>query len=475
MNDTSVNGSRSIRQVPSQSPQMAKSDAPEINQIEAQIGVLRYAMMPDAVGQMNLAILRNYFDVPSFDASAATIAEVVYKQADNGENADSLTVAEILKQQGEDEAAVAALNFMQMLPTVAENRDFDYSFDQYLEAMKLHKQHRPMQSRFEVLALRQIIDRPRPLWLIRDIILEIGYSAITGDYGTFKSFIALDMGLAIATGRLWQGRETKRGKVIYIVAEGAYTTADRVKAWMIRHGHKEPPEDFHVIEVPTQIADPQICEELMDAVRDLKPVFIVLDTLAKCNVGKDENSSSDMGLFTDAMNKVSREFGAQVMAIHHNNKSGTARGSNSLPSNVDTHITLRRIDERVVTVRCDKQRSAPFEAFALAGKVVELGEVDEYGAPITSLVFDPTTPPAPAVPKPSRSDNDREKMLEILRAAPDGMRAKEWQGLCDFVSASQFYAHRKSLLAEGKISAARGETCRVTPITPITPIRSSLD
>ena len=292
--------------------------------------------------------------------------------------------------------------------------------------------------------LTEIFERPRPLWSIEGFLLEFGYSAFTGGYGSFKSFIVLDMLLRIATGTEWHGRKVKQGTVVYVVAEGAYTTADRVKAWLIRH-QMEAPENFYVIEIPAQIGDPFVCAQFIEAIVELNPVFVAFDTLAKCNVGADENSSRDMGLFTHGMQEVATQLRCQVMAVHHNNKNGDSRGSNSLPSNVDTHITAKASEGRIITIECEKTKVAPFQKFSLIGRIVELGERDEYENEVTSLVFEPTDTPEKTI---ATTANER-KCLEVL---PDhGATSEEWWQLASEteISKSTFYRCRDSL--KGKL------------------------
>jgi hypothetical protein len=321
-------------------------------------------------------------------------------------------------------------------------------------------------------SLAEIFVRPRPLWLIDGLLLEFGYSAFTGTYGTFKSFALLDMGLCIATGKDYHGRKVKQGTVVYVVAEGAYTTADRAKAWLIRH-QLDAPENFHVIEIPAQIGEAAICELFIESIAELQPVFVILDTLTKCNVGADENSSRDMGLFTHGMQEVASRLKCHVIAVHHNGKNGDARGSNALPSNVDTHITVRANEGKVITIVCEKTKVAPFEKFSLIGRVVELGELDEHGHKITSLVFETTD--APPVEAVERADATRKKVLQVLAGMPEGARATAWQNECErlcIVKGSRFYDYRDELVTGGQVALSNRVYSVSTPITPITPNRS---
>ena len=302
--------------------------------------------------------------------------------------------------------------------------------------------------RFPRSTLSEIFARPRLEYLLQGMFIEIGTGVISADYGGFKSFIALDMGLCIATGRDWMGRKTKRGSVVYVTPEGAYTIADRVKAWMIRHDVKELPENFEVIEMPVQIADATQRQLLIDELRELNPDFVIFDTVAKCNVGRDENDNAAMGEFTHGMEEVSRALEAFVLAIHHNNKQGGARGAISLPANLDASVTLKRSPGRIVTISCDRVKGAPFDDFSLIGRVVEIGELDELGEPITSLVFEPTDTPATSIPQ---ADQTRERILRTLEnAGPNGLTATDWKGRAG-VGRSTLAEHRLALVNENRV------------------------
>ncbi len=309
-------------------------------------------------------------------------------------------------------------------------------------------------NRFPIIGLAEVLTRPRLDFLVQDFILERGTSVVTADYGAFKSFTILDMALCIASGKKWHERQVKRGPVVYIIAEGAYTTADRVRAWQIRYGLPLP-DNFHVIESGVQIAEPQHRAALVAQIRHLNPVLVIFDTLSKCNVARDENDTGSMTGFGGAMREISNELNAQVLVVHHNNRAGTARGNSSLQADADTSIVMEKSAGRVVTIKCDRTKVAPFEPFALIGRVVEIPDrLDEYERPVTSLVFEPTD--APAIVEPvAKADATRERILKVLRTDSDfakGARKSALQIKCDdFVKKSTFYQHLNNLETEQKI------------------------
>jgi hypothetical protein len=339
------------------------------------------------------------------------------------------------------------------LPELSEKGDAADFFanggtvEKLVELFKVAPKWNPTPARrFPRVTLSEIFTRPRLEYLIDGIFIEKGTGVISANYGSFKSFVALDMALCVATGRPWMGREVKRGSVVYVTPEGAYTIADRVKAWMIRHNVQQLPPNFEAIEIPVQIGDATQCALLIDELREMNPAFVILDTLAKCNLGRDENDAAAMGLFTDGMEKIARELDTFVLTIHHNNKNGGARGSVSIPANLDASVTMIASPGRVVTLHCDRVKGAPFDDFALIGRAVEIGETDKHGAPITSLVFESTETPAVA-----QADRTREKIFAALQnAGANGLTATEWQDKSE-VGRSTLAEHRAALVDEKRV------------------------
>lgn len=295
---------------------------------------------------------------------------------------------------------------------------------------------------FPRLKLREVFARPDLEDLVEGFLRERTTSVFGAEYGAYKSFVLLDIGLSVATGRAWQGRTVKRGNVVYIVAEGAYETKARAQVWLQFHGVKDVPENFEIIEVPVQIVNhyAQLIEEL----RAFSPTLVIVDTVAQCNIGRDENATGEMGEFTNAVRTICRELDAHVACAHHNGASGRLRGNTSLPANLDTSISLKQSPGRVVTIECDRTKGAPFEKFSLIGRVVELPERDEHGRNITSLVFETTD-----APEPIEAPNAREKVMAILASAPDGLTTPEWlkSSQENGIAQSSFYRIKKESAA----------------------------
>lgn len=281
---------------------------------------------------------------------------------------------------------------------------------------------------FELFNFQQLGTLPRNEWLVRGLLLENIASVISADSGGFKSFFALDMGLCVALGRPFMGRDTKRGGVVYVAAEGFFTLHERATAWALHH-ECELPENFHALKVPINLGDAATVAAFAGAIESLSPDLVILDTLSQCAVGADENSNAQMADFVRGMMALCGRIGAHVTVLHHNGKaSGTFRGASAIKANVDAHISLERPENdenNTVFVRCEKQRGRPFEPFALRGVEVEIPTTDEYGDAITSLVFEPCGDEVAAQSakhaNAKRADKTRDALLAVFdRCAIEG-------------------------------------------------------
>jgi hypothetical protein len=459
-----------------------------IDPLEAQRGALRHVL---TFGDVNkCALLKNNFGPENFtNSSARAIAEVLYEQYEAGAAIDFADVSKVLQERGQSEAFG---ELFALMPTPEREPEF-------LDCLHTVKNinSRALAPAFETFTFRDLKALPRPQWLIRSLLVEKTTSVISADSGHFKSFIALEMALCVATGTPFHGHEVKRGAAVYVAAEGFYTVYERAAAWAQEQGC-ELPANFHILKVPVNVSNAVALHLFADCVRSFAPALVVLDTLSQCAVGLNENANNEMADFMRGMMQLSDSIGAHVQAVHHNAKgTGTYRGAGAIKANTDTHITLERPEndeQNTVFVRCEKQRGRPFEAFGLRGREVTLPDVDEFGEPVTSLVFEPCGDVAIAKvkhPSSTRADKTRLALLEVfdrvaLEAAEfGGVKVGFWKEAVEeadppICSAASFWTYRKKLEQEGAIEECGAHNgspifkrAASTPSTPSTPICSS--
>jgi predicted transcriptional regulator len=181
-----------------------------------------------------------------------------------------------------------------------------------------------------------------PVYNIPDYpIYAKGLNALVGSSGAGKSFIALDISAKIAM----------LAPVLYIAAEGLYGYSSRWEAWKLHYRVKEN-RNLIFYEKSINLFAPEIVATFINEVKnDICPdgvEMIIVDTVARCMVGGDENSTRDMGLFVDHCDIIRRELNTGILLVHHTGKDGKMRGSTALPGSVDSTIFLKREDRQIV-------------------------------------------------------------------------------------------------------------------------------
>ena len=204
-------------------------------------------------------------------------------------------------------------------------------------------------------------------WMI-DKVLPVGsFSALFGPPGSFKSFIALDIAEAIATGRTWMGNEvSEQGAVLYLCGEGFGGVGARIKAIKQHHGTEDGAPIYvirHQLNLRSSVED---FNALMIAVENLVTELgidfklIIIDTLARAFGGGNENDSSDMGSFISSCGRIqSIVQDCALMILHHSGKDATKglRGHSSLLGAVDTELELIRFEDSMKgIIRTAKQK-----------------------------------------------------------------------------------------------------------------------
>jgi hypothetical protein len=265
-------------------------------------------------------------------------------------------------------------------------------------------------------------------WLIEGVIPKGSFTALYGPPGSFKSFIALDIAEAIATGRSWMGKPVnKTGAVLYLAGEGFGGIGARIKAckmhhqtedgapiYIVRHqlNLRSSAEDFNAL----MIAVVQLVEQT-----GMEFSLAIVDTLARAFGGGNENSSEDMGAFITAMGKVQEFLNCALMVLHHSGKDAAKglRGHSSLLGAVDTELELLRFDEQlkgVITISKQKD-GADNERFGFEMMEVEIRSAGlGLSEPVVSLAVQASDLTFDETPKASKGNTGKGKnqRLEML-------------------------------------------------------------
>lgn len=256
-------------------------------------------------------------------------------------------------------------------------------------------------------------------WLLTGFIPKESVGVMYGKSGSRKSFIAIDISCAIATGSPWHNQKTRKGAVVYIAAEGQMGISKRVKAWEIVAGQQV--EQLYILgqavvmsDATAQINLIQFIQELEEK-NDIKVELIVLDTLAR-NFSGDENNNDAMGKFIRGCDFVKASTGASVLAIHHSGKdvSKGGRGHSSLNAAIDCEFQVSHDSKTGLTTLTNTKMKDAEEAddVIFDFQAIKLGITSEKGEPITSLTL---LTPAAFKNNKSKTSNDNSPLLKALR------------------------------------------------------------
>lgn len=262
-------------------------------------------------------------------------------------------------------------------------------------------------------------------WLIEGVIPQGSFTALYGPPGSFKSFIALDIAEAIATGRTWMGRPVnKTGAVLYLAGEGFGGIGARIKACKIHHQTEDGAPIYIVRHQLNLRSSAEDFNALMMAVVTLVEQtgmefnLTIVDTLARAFGGGNENSSEDMGAFITAMGKVQEFLNCALMVLHHSGKDAAKglRGHSSLLGAVDTELELLRFDEQmkgVLTISKQKD-GADNERFGFEMVEVEIRPAGlGLSDPVVSLAVQASDSAANEMPKKTKNNAGRGKNQSI--------------------------------------------------------------
>ncbi len=192
-----------------------------------------------------------------------------------------------------------------------------------------------------------------PGWLIKGVLPQTEFSVMYGVSGAGKSFVALDIACAVARGEDWRSKRTRKGKVVYICAEGVGGFRQRVKAYMMQNNVKD--FDLGVLAAVPNFLQKSDIRDTIKAIKVFGKVdLVIVDTLAQVMPGGNENSSEDMGLAVNNCRGVHRATGATVMVVHHAGKdtSKGARGWSGLRAAADAELEIVQTEgQRQIRVR----------------------------------------------------------------------------------------------------------------------------
>jgi AAA domain len=265
---------------------------------------------------------------------------------------------------------------------------------------------------------------PRPLrsWLVKGLIPACGHGLLAGQWGTYKSFVALELATALMTAQPFLGGMVKRQcGVLFLAAEGADELRLRLNAAVREKCGGMPRAPFRWYETTPILLQKGAVEKLVAMARQAEASLIaefglplgliIIDTVVVSAGYPQPGAESDTAVTQAVMNvlkEVAQQLNCFVLGVDHYGKNIAAgtRGSSAKEASADLVLAcLADRDQsgsvtntRVAVRKC---RGGPQgQEFYFTVRKVEDPAPDEDGDPITTLVIEWTTEPtAPPPPK----------------------------------------------------------------------------
>jgi len=282
-------------------------------------------------------------------------------------------------------------------------------------------------------------------WLVTGLWSEQAVGIVGGEPKCCKSFLALDLAVAVAAGVpcLRRFAVPRAGRVLLFAAEDAlHIVRRRLEGISAAASVALANLDIQVITAPTLRLDLDADRRnLAETVATLQPRLLILDPFVRLH-RIDENASGEVAPLLAYLRELQRRHDVAVLVVHHAKKGGggvragqALRGSSEFHAWGDSNLYLRRDGEDLsLSV---EHRAAP----SMPPITIELAQ---HGTALALEVIDRRDP---ATPPPSSLD---ERITATLAGADAALPFAELRAGCR-VRATTLYQRLAVLADTGRV------------------------
>ena len=266
-----------------------------------------------------------------------------------------------------------------------------------------------------LVPMEEFMERTTPEidWMVEGVIQKGANGFIVADPKAGKSWLAVDMALALALGQPWMGFTIPRPFNVALITrednpsltkwrmrrllEGRNATVETIGDRLYINSKDQSP--VFKLDVPEQLT------EMMSALKILKPDLVILDVLNILH-GSDENDNTAMRKVLDSANLISTEVQCGLCVLHHFNKDSKntrltqrIRGAGAMAGWVEYVVGIHRTSDDTE----DPGRWAEFElkAASAPSKVYFTIRSEEVG---TRTIIEVEPPPVKQSRKKRNND-----------------------------------------------------------------------
>jgi len=190
-------------------------------------------------------------------------------------------------------------------------------------------------------------------WRVDRLLPEVGVALISGPWGSYKTFVAVDLALSLMVGGMFAGREVNgRCGVLYIAVEGASEIPIRLDGAIRARGLDQSRLPFARADECPRLLDRSAISVLdgtvsaaaqrMRAVHGVELGLVIVDTMAAAAGFGDENSNAEAQRAMNVLVGLAHKHQCLVIAVDHFGKlaeTGT-RGASAKEASADSILAI---------------------------------------------------------------------------------------------------------------------------------------
>jgi len=194
-----------------------------------------------------------------------------------------------------------------------------------------------------ILKRSELAKLPKVEPLIEGLMSTPATVVLVGGYGVGKTFLALSIANALATGTRWLGRATWMRKVLYVIGEGAYGMDSRMMAWEQAWATIVPDDHLEFIVQPRSLKDPITWDVLGRYATTGGFGVVIIDTFS--STAPDADETKDAAFIMRKLGNLSTQIQGTTMLVHHPgwSDSSRVRGGYQFEANADEVLVATEV------------------------------------------------------------------------------------------------------------------------------------
>ena len=277
----------------------------------------------------------------------------------------------------------------------------------------------------QIIPWSEVRDRiPKAKAILPGWYYESSVTLVTGEFGTFKSLLAMKQAACIAQGMpCFESEPPKTRKVLYLYLESPGGIGSRKEAIQKDCGIECENVDVYFMIRPPNFFQPEEVQQIIDLIANNNFGLIIVDVALSVFGAYGKKTTEDMGEFMAACRRIATETGSAAVIIHHPPKSDSEGSHGGMEAFALADVWwVATKKEDIVTYTNKKQKEGDLlQDLKLITKPVEISS----GTSVVVEKFE-------KAPEEKFTENDY-KFLLALKQVTDTMgtavQAKDWKEL----------------------------------------------